>query len=233
MLDLSPDLQFAVETMGAGAAGIGFLAGLVFSINPVAVAAIPVSMAYVTKARSKREALRLGAFFVAGMIATHVALGLIAGLGGRWVSNLMGRGWGLALGPLLIVLGMIWSGWIKVPLPQLALRAKRPADSWGAFALGVPFSVGVCPFCTPALFVLVGLSGVLASPWIGAVLMFAFALGRSVPILLGAITVGWLEQLQALKGVPRLFDVTGGIILIGMGLYMLNAYFMLVPALAV
>ena len=97
MLNLSADLQQAVETMGAGAAGIGFLAGLAFSINPVAVAAIPVSMAYVTKARGKGEALGLGAFFVAGLIATHVALGLIAGLGGRWVSNLMGRSWGLAL----------------------------------------------------------------------------------------------------------------------------------------
>jgi cytochrome c-type biogenesis protein len=128
---------------------------------------------------------------------------------------------------------MIWSGWIKVPLPRLVMRAKRPAGAWGAFALGVPFSVAVRPFCTPVLFVLVGLSGVLASPWIGAVLMCAFALGRAVPILLGALTVGWMEELRALRGVPRLFDVIGGIILIAMGLYMLNAYFMLVPALAV
>jgi cytochrome c biogenesis protein CcdA len=120
-----------VETLGYGAAGTGFLTGLVFSFNPVAIAAIPVALAYVTQARERREAMWLGGLFVAGLIATHVLLGLIAGLGGRWVASLMGRGWGLALSPLLIALGPVWTGWIKLPLPLLALRAKRPTSAWG------------------------------------------------------------------------------------------------------
>ena len=115
----------------ASGLGIGFLAGLVFSVNPVAVAAIPVSLAYVTKARTRPQAALFGAMFIVGMVLTHALLGLIAGLGGRWVEGLFGRGWGLVLGPLLIVLGLLWAGWLRMPLPALALRARRPSGPWG------------------------------------------------------------------------------------------------------
>ena len=224
MIDLTPDaLRQAVEAMGFGAAGVGFLAGLAFSFNPVAVAAIPVALAYVTKARERRAAMRFGGLFVAGMIATHVVLGLISGLGGRWVADLMGRGWGLLLGPLLIAMGFVWTGWIKLPLPALALRAKRPTGAWGAFALGVPFSVAVCPVCTPALLALLGVVAALGSPWLGAVVLLAFALGRAIPILLGAWAVGWLEALRALNRFRRAFDVVAGLTLVATGLYLLSS----------
>jgi cytochrome c-type biogenesis protein len=233
MIELTPDaLRQTVEALGYGAAGTGFLAGLVFSFNPVAIAAIPVALAYVTQARERREAMWLGSLFVAGLIATHVLLGLIAGLGGRWVASLMGRGWGLALGPLLIALGLVWTGWIKLPLPPLALRAKRPTSAWGAFSLGVPFSVAVCPVCTPALLALLGVVAALGSPWLGIVMLLAFALGRAIPILLGAWAIGWLETLRGLGRIRRVFDVAAGLTLIATGLYLLNAYFVVFPALA-
>lgn len=233
MIELTPEaLRHAVEDIGYGAAGIGFLAGLAFSVNPVAIAAIPVALAYVTRARAPSEALRLGTAFVVGMIAVHVLLGFAAGLGGRWVSELMGRGWGLLLGPLLIALGLVWTGWVRLPLPSITLRAQRPAGAWGAFALGVPFAVAVCPFCTPALLALLGVAAALGSPWLGAVMLLAFALGRAVPILLGAWAVGTLESLRALSGFRRAFDIAAGVVLMATGLYMLNAYFLAIPAFA-
>lgn len=232
MLEITPEaLRHAVETMGYGAAGLGFLAGLTFSFSPVTVAAIPVALAYVTRARERGEAVRLGAAFVAGMLATHIALGLVAGAGGRWASELMGRSWWLLLGPLLIVLGLLWAGWIRLPLPAIARRAKRPSGAWGAFALGVPFSMAVCPICTPILLVLLGVVAALGSPWLGAVVLLAFALGRAAPILLGAWAIGWPESLRRLNSVRRVFDLAGGFVLIATGLYLLNAYFVLVPAL--
>jgi hypothetical protein len=52
-------LREAVEHAGIAAAGLGLLAGLAFSFNPVAMASIPVSLAYVTKARQKEQAVRV------------------------------------------------------------------------------------------------------------------------------------------------------------------------------
>lgn len=225
-------LGLAIQNAGFAAAGIGFLTGLFFSLNPVAVAAIPVSLAYVTKARNKGESLSFGGMFILGMIATHVLLGLIAGLGGLWVSKLLGRQWGLVLGPFLILLGLLWPGWIRIPLPAWSFRGNRATGIWGAFALGVPFSVAVCPFCTPALMVLLGGVATVGSPLLGAVLLLAFALGRSVPIALGAWAVGWLESLKSLAKFSRAFESLGGIALIAAGLYLLNAYFFWIPELA-
>lgn len=226
------DLRFAVENVGVAAAGIAFLAGLAFSFNPVALASIPVSLAYVTRGRDKGQALLFGALFIFGMILTHVVLGFVAGLGGKWAAEVMGRGWGLFLGPLLIVLGLMWAGWLRIPLPSFGFRASRPNAAWGAFLLGIPFTVAICPFCTPALVVLLGVTAGIGSVLLGVVLLLAFALGRAVPIAVGGFAVSWLENLNGLARYRRGFEIAGGLILIVMGLYMLNAILFWIPALA-
>lgn len=225
-------LRQAVEHSRYAAAGIGFLAGLLFSLNPVAMAAIPVSLAYVTRARERPTALRFGTMFILGLVAAHVALGLAAALAGHSVQQLVGRYWALFLGPLLIVMGLLWPGWIKLRLPALSFRGRRPSGAWGAFALGVPFSVAVCPGCTPALVALLGVVAAIGSPLLGAIILLAFALGRAVPVGLGAWGMGWLETLRPLARYQRAFDVIGGLLLVLAGLYMLNAYYFVVPELA-
>jgi cytochrome c-type biogenesis protein len=226
-------LRSAVEHAGFAAAGIAFLAGLVFNFNPVALASIPVSLAYVTKGRDKGQALVFGSMFLLGMILTHVVLGLIAGLGGEWAADVTGRGWGYFLGPLLIVLGLMWAGWLRVPLPPIGFRATRPTAASGAFLLGIPFAIAVCPVCTPALVVLLGLTTGIGSVLLGAVLLLAFALARAVPIALGAFAVSWLENLKSLARYRRGFEIAGGLTLIAMGLYMLNAVLFWIPELAI
>lgn len=225
-------LQQAVAQAGSAAIGVGFLAGLLFSFNPVAMASIPVSLAYVTKAREKKQAILFGTMFIVGMLLVHAAMGFVAGLGGGWVAALLGREWGLVLGPFLIVLGLMWPGWLRLPLPAFALKARRPSAVWSAFILGAVFSIAICPICTPALVVLLGATVGLASPWIGALLLLAFALGRALPVAVGAVSIGWLENLRGLDRYRRAFEAAGGVILILSGLYMLNAYFFWVPSLA-
>lgn len=226
-------LQQAVEHSGYAAAGLAFVAGFLLSLNPVAVAAIPVSLAYVTRARARPVALRFATMFILGLVVTHVVLGVAAAWAGASVQRATGRQWGLVLGPLLIVMGLLWPGWIKLRLPALSIRAKRVTGSWGAFALGVPFAVAICPGCTPALVVLLGATAAIGSPLLGAVILLAFAAGRAIPIGAGAWSMGWLETLKPLARYQRAINVVGGIILIAMGLYMLNAYYFVVPGLAV
>ena len=213
--------------------GVGFLIGFVFTFNPVVLASIPVALAYVTKAHEPKTAIGYGGMFILGMLAVQTLLGLIAGLGGQWASGLIGREWGLVLGPVLMLLGLVWPGWIRLPLPAIPVRAKRVGSIWGAAALGAVFSVAVCPFCTPALVALLGIAAGIGSPLFGATLLFAFALGRAVPILLGTVAMGWLESLAGLQRYRKVFEVAGGLTLILAGLYMLNAYFFFIPVLAI
>ena len=68
-------LRLAVEQAGLAAAGLGFLAGLLFSFNPVALASIPVSLAYVTRGRDRSQALLFGAMFTPRpeIVAEHIS----------------------------------------------------------------------------------------------------------------------------------------------------------------
>lgn len=210
-----------------GLAGLGaaLLAGFLFSFTPVAFASIPVVLAYVTRARALREAISYGSAFAAGLVLTHVVLGVGAALGGVWVRDLLSRQWGLVLGPLLILLGLIWAGWLRLPLPWIPLRGKRAATLWGAFLLGIPFTVGICPACSPGLWIGLGVSVSIGSVVYGGLLMFAFAIGRVIPLAIGAFSIGWLENLQSVERWRRAFEISGGITLIAVGLYLLNEYY--------
>ncbi|WGR91986.1 cytochrome c biogenesis protein CcdA [Bradyrhizobium sp. ISRA443] len=225
-------LSQAVEHASLLALGVAFIAGLVFSFNPVALASIPVSLAYVTRARSAQQSALFAVAFTAAMILAQVALGFVAGLGGSWAVHLIGRQWGLLLGPVLIVLGLMWPGWVRLRLPSFAPRAKRPKTAWGAFALGIVFAVAVCPVCTPALVILLGAAAAIASPFFGAALLLAFSVGRAIPIALGAWAAGWLENLSVLSNYHKSFEIAGAVTLIASGLYMLNAYYFWIPSLA-
>ncbi len=204
---------------------IGFIAGLVFSFNPITFSSIPVMLAYVTKAHAKRRALLMGFAFVSGMILIHIILGVAASAGGEWVKSVMGRFWGAILGPVLIILGFVWPGWLKIRLPWFGMKGRKVTSLWGAFLLGIPFSIAVCPFCSPALLVMLTASATLGSIPFGFFLLLSFALGRSIPIIIGTWSMGWLESIQAFAKYQKFFEVLAGVILILAGLYLLNEFF--------
>lgn len=225
-------VRHILEEASVASLGVGFALGFVFTFNPVALASIPVSLAYVTKSHAPKKAVLLGGMFILGIVLTQGLLGLIAGFGGKGVAKIFGREWGLVLGPLLILLGVMWPGWLRLPLPSVAMRARSVDSGRGAFALGAAFSVAICPACTPVLVILLGVVAAIGSPLFGLILLLAFALGRAVPLILGAAAVGWLESLAVLKNYQKIFEIAGGVLLILAGLYMLNAYFLVVPELA-
>jgi cytochrome c-type biogenesis protein len=83
------------------------------------------------------------------------------------------------------------------------------------------------------LAVLLGVTAGIGSVLLGVVLLFAFALGRAVPLAIGAFGVSWLENLNGLSRYRRGFEIAGGVTLIVMGFYMLNAVLFWIPALAI
>lgn len=51
-------LRLALHEPSLLGLGLSFVAGFIFSFNPVVIAAIPVALAYVTKAHAPRQTLR-------------------------------------------------------------------------------------------------------------------------------------------------------------------------------
>ncbi len=119
------------------AISISFLAGLVFNFNPVSLAVLPTSLVYVTKARKGRQMMVLGGTLIAGFMLSHALMGLVAGFGGLEVKRLVGRFWGIILGPPLILLGLVWQGWVRIPFLSSAFCRREtetrltPSTLWG------------------------------------------------------------------------------------------------------
>ncbi len=216
------DFMQQASLLGLSAA---LVTGFLFSFNPASFATVPVVLAYVTKARALKEAVMLCGGFIAGMITTHVVLGIGAALGGDWISDSLDQRWNVLLGAVLIVLGAVWAGWLKIPMPWFSVRGQRVATVWGAFLLGIPFTVGICPVCSPGLWIALSASAAIGSVLYGAILLLVFAVGRTLPVLIGAVGVGYLESLKPLSALHRWFEVFGGTIMILVGLYLLNEYF--------
>ena len=222
-MDLETLRLFLQEASLAGVA-IGFLVGLVFSFNPVSLASIPVVLAYVTRCPTRHRASVLIGAFIAGMLVAHAFLGVAAAFGGEWFESVMGHQWDLLLGPVLVVLGLMWAGWLEIRVPWIGLRGRQVAGVWGAFLLGIPFTVIACPFCAPALLVSLTASATIGSVPFGFALLLAFGIGRSVPILLSAMSIGWLKSLNRLQQAQKALAMVMGVALTLTGFYLLGDY---------
>lgn len=205
--------------------GLAFAAGFLFSFNPVTFASIPVALAYVGKGKERRERLRHSGAFILGLLVTHAVLGAIAGFGGDWMQNIMGHEWGILLGPVLLILGLMWIGWLKLRLPALSFTARPTAGIWGAFLLGIPFSVSVCPFCTPALLVALTTSAAIGSIPFGLALLLLFALGRCIPMMIGAWSIDRLQMLRIFQSWQNVIEKSAGFTLLIVGVYLIRDYF--------
>ena len=203
-----------------------FLAGLVLSFNPGSFAAIPVAVGYFASgARDARHAFLLAGAFVAGTSAADVLLGVLFAAAGNYaVAMVFGPRWGLVIGPVLLLLGLRWLNIVSFRLPVLAPKGRKTATYAGAFVLGLPFSLAVCPFCVPALVTILPFAPATGKVWSSAGLLLAYSAGRGVPILAGAAGLGAVEQMRGMERFVPWIEKGGGVILVLAGLYMFWSY---------
>lgn len=121
---------------------------------------------------------------------------------------------------ILFVMGAVYLLTIKVYLPVPHLEFYRLLPGGAQFPQGLKLGMTL-PACTLPLIVILTLMSaltgrllfaVLAGALFGAALLLAFALGRAVPIILGAWTVGWLENLNGLSRSQKAFEIAGGLL---------------------
>jgi len=117
-----------------------------------------------------------------------------------------------AMGPLLVVTGLVMAGRVRFSLPALAAVGRRITEraplrgDWSAFFMGVAFAFAACPTLFVLFFViLVPLS--LTSRW-GLLMPLLFAFGTTFPILAitSLIDLGWEGAGRGIQDISR---VTG------------------------
>lgn len=212
------------------AAAVAFAAGLVSFASPCVVPLVPGYLSYMTglsgaelrRGRGSRARVATGAaLFVLGFAIPFTLLGLTAGQLDR---VLQGRGWQVALGLGVALLGLASTGL----LPFAALqRERRITDTaidrglLGALPLGFVFGVGWTPCIGPSLAAIFTLAAAQSGGDVarGGLLGFVYALGLGVPFMvLGVFFHSAGGALGFLRRHARAFQIGGGLMLTLVGI---------------
>ncbi len=221
------DIDANILNQGALVAfGMVFLGGIVTSIGPCNLATVPLLVGYVgstaTPYRGRAFTLSLG--FAVGLAATFMLLGVAAALVGRAFSGLAVWGYYL-LAAVCFVLALVMLGALEIQLPA-EIAQLRTRVGWrglpGAFALGLVSGLVASQCATPVLLAILTYVMVQqAAIGYGAALLFVYALGRGVPIVLAGTFTGALKQMRQAGSWSKALEVGSAVLLVGMGLYFL------------
>jgi len=203
-----------------------FLGGIVTSIGPCNVAMIPLVIGYVGGSHnlSRGRSLALSLTFAVGLAITFMLLGVVASLVGGLIGG-TSRVWYYVVAVVCLLIGLSMLGAFHLPeVPGVGrLRERiRLRGLPGALALGLVSGLVASQCATPVLAAILtyvmSQEGALVY---GAALLFLYALGRGVPIVLAGTFTGALKQFQALGRWSSVIERVSGVIIIGVGLYFL------------
>lgn len=210
---------------------VAFLAGLVSFFSPCVVPLLPGYLSYVSGVAvtelesARRSRIVLGAvLFVLGFTAVFVAGGALVGAVGQQLLPYQ-REISFVAGLLLIVLGLVFVGW--VPMLQRDLRAHgvRRVGLLAAPVLGVVFGVGWTPCIGPTLSAVLILANNEATAGRGAFLTFVYCMGLGLPFVLAALFLSRFMRVTAwLRRHQRAVSVTGGLLLIATGVLLVTGW---------
>lgn len=203
-----------------------FLGGVVTSIEPCNVAMIPLIMGIVSgsKDSSRLRSFTISTFFALGLAITFTGMGVVAALVGGLIGG-SSRIWYYLVAFVCILIGFQMFGLLHLSFPSRFgnIREKiQQKGISGALLLGLVSGLVSSQCATPVLgailtYVMVQKSGLLY----GAILLFVYALGRGIPIILAGTFTGFLKTFRAFGRWSGIVEKVGGIVMIGVGIYFL------------
>jgi len=208
---------------------VALAAGFVSFASPCVLPLVPGYLGYVggfagqPGSGARRGRVVLGAaLFVLGFSVIFVGFGVIFGAAGAairpWLDPVT-----RVLGLVVIFLGLVFVGLFS-RFQRTAKLPIRPATGLiGAPLLGAVFGLGWTPCIGPTLAAVFALSLDGASPSRGALLALSYCVGLSLPFVLVALGFAWATRtLGVLRRHIRAINITGGVVLIVIGVLMLT-----------
>jgi cytochrome c-type biogenesis protein len=198
MFEEIPDLLAVYPLL---AFGLVFVAGVISSASPCALATVPLVVGYVGghAGDDRRRAFFYSLAFVLGLASTFTALGAAAALLGQLMGTLGGP-WYVALGLLAAAMGLHLMGWLPLRLPAMPHWRPKVAGPLGALLLGAVFGVVSSPCATPVLVALLGLVATQGEVAYGVSLLFVYALGHCVLMLAAGTFTGLVQAWAKSRG---------------------------------
>lgn len=210
-----------------------FLIGLLAAISPCPLTTNITALAFISRNITDRKYVVVaGALYTLGRMVSYTILGVVIILAGQHIlqdlaDSLQNSG-EIFLGPLLIVVGILMLGIIKIPAHKgggmLAKIGEKVARRrWlGPFLLGVVFALAFCPYTAVLFFTILMPLSIKSTA--GITFPAVFAIGTGLPVLIFAVLLSfgvskvstWLNKVTAAeKWVRRI----AAVVFIGVGIY--------------
>ena len=210
--------------------------GILTSISPCPLASNVAAISFLSKKITHPFFVFIsGLAYTLGRMVSYAVLGWIiisSLLSVPQVAQFLQKYMGKALGPLLIITGLILLEIITIRLPGVLLSQKhhsRLAESGapGAFLLGFIFALAFCPISAALFFG--SLIPLAINSKSGIVLPFIYGIGTGLPVLVFAVAIAlgvtslshWFHRITRLEYYTR--KITG-VVFILVGLYYTGIY---------
>jgi cytochrome c biogenesis protein CcdA len=185
--------------------------GILTSISPCPLATNIAAVSFIGReVTSSKRILVSGLIYTLGRAAAYVLLGvlLVAGLLQiPAVAWFLQRRMNQVLGPLLLLIGFIVLGWIRIPLPSWSpserfFHKAKARGLWGVGFLGFVFALSFCPVSAGLYFgSLIPLATTNQSP---VILPMLYGIGTALPV----VAIATLLAFGA-NYVGRVLDILG------------------------
>ena len=230
-LDLADAAAAAVGGSMVLALPVALLAGLVSFFSPCVVPLLPGYLSYATGlgaaqvvdgSGSRGRMLAGTSLFVLGFATVFVNSGVVAGSAGRALNeyrDVITR----VLGVVVIVLGLIFAGVLRIGQSDLRLNRVPAVGVAAAPLVGVVFALGWTPCLSPTLGVVINLGFSEGTALRGGLLGFAYALGLGLPFVVAGLAFTRMARaVSVLRRHQSTIMRIGGILLVGVGLLLVS-----------
>ena len=175
---------------------LAFAAGMLTSISPCSLSMLPLIIGYVGGGNAEgRRAFGLSLTFAFGTAITITVLGVAAALAGHLISA-AGQWWYWIAGILMILMALqIWEIYTIVPSSSLLGKSKLRGYA-GALLAGLLSGLFASSCATPVLMALLTVIISLDQLSWGIVLLFCYALGNGLLIVILGTSLGAVQQMK-------------------------------------
>jgi cytochrome c biogenesis protein CcdA len=210
--------------------------GILTSISPCSLASNVAAISFLSKKITHPVfVFILGLAYTLGRMVSYAVLGWIiisSLLSVPQVAQFLQKYMGKALGPFLIITGLILLEVITIRLPGLSLSQKHhnkfaESGAPGAFLLGFIFALAFCPISAALYFG--SLIPLAINSKSGIILPFIYGIGTGLPVLAFAVAIAlgvtslshWFHKITHLEFYTRRIT---GVVFIFVGLYYTGGY---------
>lgn len=199
-----------------------FVGGIVTGSNPCCFMLFPAVCGYLCgySVPSFKRCLLLSSLFALGVATATAFVGLIATLIGGFFGDLP-RPVHYLLPFIPIVMGLNLLGVFKFKLPGLTNWKPVRTGAVGAYLTGLIFSLVILPCATPILASVLSVAATDGRALYGTALLLTYGLGIGVPLVIVGTSIGLVSRLKKIERVWPKINKISGIVLIGLGLYLL------------